>query len=178
MAGIRDTEVLASRVSHTVVESLRAEAHQKRVILNTLVNQVFQNHVNHYSPMLDKDFIPLPAIAVQKMMDQISKQDLTRIAHEAAESIVADRILIMRENHKQESFNNLLKTWCTVAGLAYLEKEERGKSVCIVQHNMGDKFSLFLEQIFYIILSRSVQNKFTIERPNDSVIIVTYDTHL
>lgn len=138
--------------------------------VNSLVNQVFSNYVDFYSSMPDAGIMPFSKSAIQKMAAEIPEKDLIRVARNVAESDVADIVLAMRGDYTLESFRWMFKIWCTLSGFAYREKEEEGNVVCIVQHNMGKPFSLFLEQTLATILGKKAKGKFELQLASNFVI--------
>jgi hypothetical protein len=120
--------------------------------------------------MPDTGIIPFPRVAIQKIMDVPSEQDITRVAREVAESNIGDIALIMKGDHDLESYKDVFRSWRAISNFVYREKEEEGKSICIVQHNMGKKFSLFLEQLLAAILTKMTKGRFEFQTTNDFVV--------
>ena len=145
-----------------VIEELQREANQGEISLNVLVNQVLRRFVewDRYENKLG--MIPIPKSMLSTLIDetiQLAKdakiEDLesyrTKIVYNAAETalnVMRDSVLFMRKDYSFWTVLDVLREYMKVAGIMSDHRIEAGrKHVFIIQHELGENWSLFAKEL-------------------------------
>jgi hypothetical protein len=167
------TGVVTSRIPLQIIEALRNEAESKNLTLSAQFNKVLRDHVAFHSLSPSAGFIPFSRRAIQEIMNEIPDETLTRIARNTANSDIPSIIYLLRSNFNLESSLDVLKTWCNVSNLPYRESYEDGKMTIVIQHDVGNKFSLFLKEKLMAIVEL-LKTKAEIRISQDILIITIH----
>ena len=158
----RKTKSITFRLDTMVIEELQREANQGEISLNVLVNQVLRRFVewDRYENKLG--MIPIPKSMLSTLIDetiQLAKdakiEDLesyrTRIVNNAAETalnVMRDSVLFMRKDYSFWTVLDVLREYMKVAGIMSDHRIEAGrKHVFIIQHQLGENWSLFAKEL-------------------------------
>lgn len=158
----RKTKSITFRLDTMVIEELQREANQGEISLNVLVNQVLRRFVewDRYENKLG--MIPIPKSMLSTLIDetiQLAKdakiEDLesyrTKIVYNAAETalnVMRDSVLFMRKDYSFWTVLDVLREYMKVAGIMSDHRIEAGrKHVFIIQHELGENWSLFAKEL-------------------------------
>jgi hypothetical protein len=158
----RKTKSITFRVDTKVIEELQREADQGEISLNVLVNQVLRRFVewDRYENKLG--MIPIPKSMLSTLIDRTMQlatdakiEDLesyrTKIVNNAAETalnVMKDSVLFMRKDYSFWTVLDVLREYMKVAGIMSDHSIEAGrKHVFIIQHELGENWSLFAKEL-------------------------------
>jgi hypothetical protein len=158
----RKTKSITFRVDTKVIEELQREADQGEISLNVLVNQVLRRFVewDRYENKLG--MIPIPKSMLSTLIDRTMQlatdakiEDLesyrTKIVNNAAETalnVMKDSALFMRKDYSFWTVLDVLREYMKVAGIMSDHRIEAGrKHVFIIQHELGENWSLFAKEL-------------------------------
>jgi len=145
-----------------VIEELQRDADQGEVSLNVLVNQVLRRYVewDRYESKLG--MIPIPKSMLSTLIDETMQLaadanvvDLesyrAKIVNNAAEtalSVMKDSVLFMRKEYSFWTVLDVLREYMKVSGIMSDHRIETGrKHVFIIQHELGENWSLFAKEL-------------------------------
>ena len=158
----RKTKSITFRLDTKVIEELQREADQGEISLNVMVNQVLRRFVewDRYENKLG--MIPIPKSMLSTLIDETMQlasdakiQDLesyrTKIVNNAAETalnVMKDSVLFMRKDYSFWTVLDVLREYMKVAGIMSDHRIEAGrKHVFIIQHELGENWSLFAKEL-------------------------------
>jgi hypothetical protein len=158
----RKTKSITFRLDTMVLEELQREANQAEISLNVLVNQVLRRFVEWDRFENKLGMIPIPKSMLSTLIDetiQLAKdakiEDLesyrTKIVNNAAETalnVMRDSVLFMRKDYSFWTVLDVLREYMKVAGIMSDHRIEAGrKHVFIIQHELGENWSLFAKEL-------------------------------
>lgn len=141
------TENISFRLSKIQLDQLRQEAEQKRISLNTLVNQIIDSHVNFVSNASKAGMIPVSKSVIIELLEGYNEEQIKAIAERTQKKIRIDRALQLRGKYDFATLVDIFVSWLNASGFSYRhdkDLENESRHTFIVQHNMGRKYSLFL----------------------------------
>jgi hypothetical protein len=158
----RKTKSITFRLDTKVIEELQREADQGEISLNVLVNQVLRRFVewDRYENKLG--MIPIPKSMLSTLIDETMRfasdakiPDLeshrAKIVNNAAETalnVMRDSVLFMRKDYSFWTVLDVLREYMKVAGIMSDHRIEAGrKHVFIIQHELGENWSLFAKEL-------------------------------
>lgn len=172
------------RLDTRVVTELQKEADFGEISLNVLVNQILRRYIewDRYENKLN--LLPIPKQMLIKMIDesiQVAKdakiQDLEdyrmKIAKNAAEialDIMKDSVLFMKKEYNLWTVLDVLRNYMKVAGITSDHSIQAGrKHVFIIQHDLGENWSLFAKELLSLIFTELAQVRADISETSKTV---------
>jgi hypothetical protein len=162
----RKSRSITFRLDTNVIEELQREADEGEFSLNILVNHVLRRYVewDRYEKKLR--MIPVPMTLLSKLIDDIMKlaadegildvnfhrDKIIKNAAETAFSVIRDSVLFMRKKYNLWSVLDVLQEYMKVSGIMSDHRIEPGRRhVFIIQHELGENWSLFAKELLYKI---------------------------
>jgi predicted DNA-binding ribbon-helix-helix protein len=151
----KKNESITFRLESEILVSLRQEARRKDVSVNTLVSQIAKQHTNWHSVAGQAGFISVRKPLLTKLLESQNDEQIRSLARYVALSSDKDFLLMLRRNYNIHSALDMFETWISISGYPYnhhvedLDYSNRLHSF-IVQHHMGMKWSLYLEERYRI----------------------------
>ena len=141
------------RFDGDVLEQLRKEANQKRVSLNTLASQVFKTHTEFSSASTKAGMIPFPKNLLVRLMNRLSEEEVQQLSQEIAKNEMKDMLLTIKHQYSTEAFIDLIDSWVRVCGFAFTHDHSDNTHSFIIQHEMGRRWSIYLEELFKFVFN-------------------------
>ena len=180
----KKTKSITFRLDSTVVEELQRDANQLEISLNVLVNQVLKRHVgwDRYENKLG--IMPIPKSMLVTLIDQTMKlaadakiPDLEsyrdKIVNNAAQTalkVMKDSVLFMRKDYSLWTVLEVLREYMKVSGIVSDHRiESSRKHVFVIQHDLGDNWSLFAKELLSKIFIELAQVRAEISTTSKTV---------
>jgi hypothetical protein len=168
------TKSTTFRLGIQIVQELQKEADQGEISLNVLVNQILRRYIewDRYEKKLN--LLPIPKLMLVRMIDEtlsvaenanISDLDdyrnkIARNAAEIAFNIMKDSVILMKKEYNLWSVLDVLRKYMKVAGITSDHTVEHGrKHVFVIQHELGENWSLFAKELLSLIFAQLAQVK-------------------
>lgn len=164
------SESITFRIPIELLESLRIEAQEDNVSLNTLVNQVIIGHEKWHKYSKKAGFITIPKDFQKLLMAKLTNDEIIQITQQKAK-YCKDVVSMLRSNYSVDSFLDVIEMWFKISNFSYRKDMNENKLRLTVQHNMGEKWSMFLSSLIQINLERLIDEKLIIEMTDETVII-------
>jgi hypothetical protein len=161
--------------SHTIDE-LQREADQNQISLNVLVNQALKRYSDWDSYENRIGMMPVPKAMLTSLIDKaidmareygIQEQDIgpfrDQIIKQAAEvafAIMKDAVLFMKKQYNLWTVLSVLQEYMKVSGINSDHRVEGGrKHVFVIQHELGENWSLFTKELLKLIFENLAKVK-------------------
>ncbi len=174
----KTTEVTTFRLDADLLESLRQEASQKDITVNTLVSQIIKEHVRWHANAPKAGVLPVRKALIKKLMEKYDEQDVKLIGRHVANLTNKDFLLMLTNVYNVESALECIETWSRISGYQYkhgILTSDKNMHRYIIQHDMGKKWSTYLAE-----LCRSIFDEFGIRNANfeitDNMLAFTVNT--
>jgi hypothetical protein len=123
----RKTKSITFRLDSMVVEELQRDANEGEISLNVLVNQVLKRYVEWDRYEIKLGMMPIPKLMLATLIDE-------------AMQLAIDAKITDLESYRAKIVNNAAQT-----ALKVIETER--KHVFIIQHDLGENWSLFAKEL-------------------------------
>lgn len=180
----KKTKSITFRLDSTVVEELQRDADQGEISLNVLVNQVLKRYVewDRYENKLG--MMPIPKSMLTTLIDEALqlaedakivdlesyRNKIVGNAAQTALNVMKDSVLFMRKEYSFWTVLDVLRQYMKVAGIVSDHRIETGrKHVFIIQHDLGDNWSLFAKELLSKIFIELAQVRSEISTTSKTV---------
>lgn len=185
----RKSRSVTFRLDSNVIDELQTEADNREISLNVLVNQVLKRYAEWDRYENKIGMMPVPRMILSNLIDKsisIAKssgvKDVDRyrdeIIKEAAElafTLMKDSVLFMKKQYNLWVVLSVLEEYLKVSGIKSDHKLEGSrKHVFIIQHELGENWSLFTKDLLALIFEKLANVKAEINvTPNTTIAEVT-----
>jgi hypothetical protein len=157
------------RLDSKVIDELQTEANNREVSLNVLVNQVLKRYAEWDRYENKIGMMPVPRMILSNLIDKaisiarssgIKDVDLYRdqIIKQAAElafTLMKDSVLFMKKQYNLWVVLSVLEEYMKVSGIKADHKLEGfRKHVFVIQHELGENWSLFTKELLALIFEK------------------------
>jgi hypothetical protein len=177
------------RLDSKVIDELQTEADNREISLNVLVNQVLKRYAEWDRYENKIGMMPVPRMMLSNIIDRaisIAKSsgmknidhyrdEIIRQAAELAFTLMKDSVLFMKKQYNLWVVLSVLEEYMKVSGIKSDHKLEGSrKHVFIIQHELGENWSLFTKDLLALIFERLANVKAEISvTPNTTIAEVT-----
>ncbi len=158
---------------------MQREADQKETSLNVLVNQVLKRYTEWDSYESKIGMMPVPKVMLSSLIDKsiaiardkIGVKDLSpyrdeiiKSAAQIAFSIMKDSVLFMKKQYNLWTTLAVLQEYMKVSGINSDHRVEGGrKHVFVIQHELGENWSLFTKELLKLIFENLANVKVNVD---------------
>jgi len=142
----RKTETVAFRLDDSTIKKLRNEAEHKEISLNTLVSQIFRQHIGWHSNAAKAGFLTVRKDLIFELLKLASEEQLAKTAEYVAKKGTRDFVLMLRNEYNITSALDVIETWIRIAGYPYRHDVDYTKHSYTINHDMGRKWSVYLKE--------------------------------
>jgi hypothetical protein len=160
------TRSVTFRLDSSILEELQHEADQREISLNVSVNQILKRYCqwDRYESRIG--MMPVPKIMLSYCIDKaisIAKDngiqniesyrdEIIKQAAGIAFGLMKDSVLFMKKNFNLWVVLSVLEEYMKVSGIKADHKIEAGrKHVFVIQHELGENWSLFTKELLTLI---------------------------
>ena len=173
------------RLDSKVIDELQTEADNREISLNVLVNQVLKRYADWDRYENKIGMMPVPRMILSNLIDKaiaIAKSsgikdvdhyrdEIIKQAAELAFTLMKDSVLFMKKQYNLWVVLSVLEEYMKVSGIKADHKLEGSrKHVFIIQHELGENWSLFSKELLGLIFEKlaNVKADFSVT-PNTTV---------
>lgn len=162
----KKTRSVTFRLDSTVIDELQTEADNREISLNVLVNQVMKRY-SEWDRFENKiGMMPVPKVILSSLIDKaISvaksngikdvdryRDEIIKQAAQLAFGLMKDSVLFMKRQYNLWVVLAVLEEYMKVSGIKADHKIEGSrKHVFIIQHELGENWSLFTKELLGLI---------------------------
>ncbi len=173
------TRSITFRLDSSVIDEMQREADQKETSLNVLVNQVLKRYTEWDSYESKIGMMPVPKVMLSSLIDKsiaiardkIGVKDLSpyrdeiiKSAAQIAFSIMKDSVLFMKKQYNLWTTLAVLQEYMKVSGINSDHRVEGGrKHVFVIQHELGENWSLFTKELLKLIFENLANVKVNVD---------------
>jgi hypothetical protein len=166
------TEGVTFRLPSENLEQLYKEAETRQISVNTLVNQIINEHLDWhlYAAQAKLYYVPKPFIS--RVLERFTEQQLSDLSEASANKDFVDIGLLLRGEFTISSFLSILENWSRISDIPYRTEENEIAQKIIIEHNMGPKYSYLFKEIYRRLLENAFDTK-TQFNITDNTIVLT-----
>ena len=173
------------RLDSKVIDELQTEADNREISLNVLVNQVLKRYADWDRYENKIGMMPVPRMILSNLIDKaisIAKSggikdvdhyrdEIIKQAAELAFALMKDSVLFMKKQYNLWVVLSVLEEYMKVSGIKADHKLEGSrKHIFIIQHELGENWSLFSKELLGLIFEKlaNVKAEFNVT-PNTTI---------
>jgi hypothetical protein len=168
------TEGVTFRLPSDNLEQLCKEAETRQISVNTLVNQIVNEHLDWHLYAAQAKLYYVPKPFVSRILERFTEQQLSELAEASAKKDFVDIGLLLRGEFTMSSFLSILENWSRISDIPYRAEEIDNTQKIIIEHNMGSKYSYLFKEIYRLLLENSFEIKANFDI-TDNTIVLTFD---
>ena len=173
------TRSITFRLESSIIEELQTEAEYRETSLNVLINQILRRYSNWERYENKMGMLPVPKIMLSSMMDEVMKigkengiedvimfrnllmKELSQIAF----IFLKDSVLLIKKNYNLLTVLEVLEQYMKVVGINSDHRiDDDGKHIYVIQHKLGENWSLFIKEFLILIFENLGKVKVDISR--------------
>ncbi|HEX2014610.1 MAG TPA: hypothetical protein VLA68_05215 [Nitrososphaera sp.] len=162
----KKTRSVTFRLDSSVIDELQTEADSREISLNVLVNQILKRYSEWDRYENKIGMMPVPKVILSSLIDRaISvakssgikdidryRDDIIKQAAQLAFGLMKDSVLFMKKQYNLWVVLAVLEEYMKVSGIKADHKIEGSrKHVFIIQHELGENWSLFTKELLALI---------------------------
>ena len=156
--GNNKNNVISLRIDHEVVRTLKEQAKVDRMSLNVLANNVLQNYVDWERDAKKAGFIPVTKDMLSSILLKVADEDIEKIV-EQTKDIIKAQIIYMEKRYDIQSFLHWFRNRCRASGFSEKEFYQNEILICIIQHELGWKWSVYCKTLIKTVLKDLTNDK-------------------
>ena len=184
----RKTRSVTFRIDASVIDELQAESDSREISLNVMVNQILKRYAEWDRYENKIGMMPVPKVILSSLIDKaISvakssgikdidryRDEIIKQAAQLAFGLMKDSVLFMKRQYNLWVVLAVLEEYMKVSGIKADHKIEGSrKHVFIIQHELGENWSLFTKELLGLIFQNLANVKAEINTtPNTTVATV------
>jgi hypothetical protein len=162
----KKTRSVTFRLDSSVIDELQAEADNREISLNVLVNQVLKRYSEWDRYENKIGMMPVPKVILSSLIDKAIavakssgikdvdryRDEIIKQAAQIAFGLMKDSVLFMKRQYNLWVVLSVLEEYMKVSGIKADHKLEGSrKHVFIIQHELGENWSLFTKELLALI---------------------------
>jgi hypothetical protein len=179
------TRSITFRLESSIIEELQTEAEYRETSLNVLINQILRRYSNWERYENKMGMLPVPKIILSSMMDEIMKiarengiddvnmfrnllmKELSQIAF----IFLKDSVLLIKKNYNLLTVLEVLEQYMKVVGINSDHRiDDDGKHIYVIQHKLGENWSLFIKEFLILIFENLGKVKVDISSTQNTIV--------
>ena len=166
------TRNMALRISEDVVDAFESNAQQKNINHNTLLTQIVKHYVGYEGNAGIAGLIAFPRSLLVMLLDGCPEKKIISMARHTSQDVMTDIMAILQKEYTVESFLDLIESWARVSNIPFKHEVKGTLNTCVVYHNMGKNWSLYLGHLYKNVIEELIQKKVSVTTSNNAVRIM------
>lgn len=147
-----NNESITFRISSSILEKLYSQAESQQTSLNTLVSQVLTNYADWDMTAIDAGWMVIPRDELGEIINHLDEKEVIAAATKSVER-TRDIRLLMTNTNNIDAFLFILYHRSRKSGFHYKEYRTEHNIRIVIQHEMGEKWSIFTKTLYEGILN-------------------------
>jgi hypothetical protein len=181
----KKTRSVTFRLDSKVIDEIQEEADNREISLNVLVNQVLKRYAEWDRYENKIGMMPVPRVILSHLVDKCMsvakssgikdvnhyRDEIIKQAAELAFTLMKDSVLFMKKQYNLWVVLSVLEEYMKVSGIKSDHKLEGSrKHIFIIQHELGENWSLFTKELLALIFEKLANVKAEINvTPNTTI---------
>jgi hypothetical protein len=163
------TRSMSLRISEDIVEAFETNAKKNNINHNMLLTQIIKHHAGYDGNVGSAGLVAFPRSLLVKLMDGCSEEKIISMADYISKDVMTDTMAILKNEYTVESFLDVIESWARVSHIPFRHKVKGALNTCVIQHNMGKNWSLYLGHLYKNVIEELTHRKVSITTSNNTV---------
>ena len=146
------TKTITFRINEVVLDRLTSESERRGISVNTFANQIFKDFLDWDMLQPKAGMIPIAKPVIVEMFRKMSEEEVIDLAKRVGRDTIHDIVFFMKQRMNLDSFLSWLEMWAKKnSSIGFSHSTEDGVHVCIMKHDLGEKWSLYHKTVLQTI---------------------------
>ena len=147
MAEKKQTDSVSLRLDTNTWNKLKIFAGKQKTSPNSLVSQILDSYVEWEMSAVSAGWMVMPKPFIRELFELIDKDKIEKTIVKLSVRMAKDMNLYMRGKHSLDSWLSILRARSSRSGFSWTEYKEDGKLEIVMQHDMGENWSIYLKSL-------------------------------
>ncbi|MGI0018487.1 MAG: hypothetical protein ACREA1_07245 [Nitrosotalea sp.] len=152
MAIPKQTESVSLRLDKNTWNKLKVVASKQKLSPNALVSQILDSHLEWELTAAAAGWVVMPKPFLIELFKVVDSDTIEKVTTKLSSRMAKDISLYMRGKHDLNSWLSVIRVRCARSAFNLTEYEDEAKHEMIMQHDMGENWSLYFKTYFQNIL--------------------------
>ena len=148
----RRTRSTTYRLPEDMLQDLDAVAKQEEVSQNLLVKQILDSYLRWEVSATKAGWVVMPRAVLMKIIDELDEKSIIKIGSDSAKAVFKDIALFMHGKFDFDAWIAVVRDRCKRSGFHLKETTSNGKTTLVMQHDLGEKWSVFFKTYYQEML--------------------------
>lgn len=144
----KQTESVSLRLDKNTWNKLKVLAGKQKLSPNALVSQILDSYLEWELTATAAGWIVMPKPFLIELFKVIDGNMIEKVITKLSSRMAKDISLYMRGKHDLNSWLSIIRARCNRSEFNLTEYEDEAKHELIIQHNMGENWSLYFKTYF------------------------------
>ncbi len=144
----KQTESVSLRLDTITWNKLKTFASKQKTSPNALVSQILDSYVEWEMKAVAAGWAVMPKPFLIELFKLIDKDKVEKTITNLSARMAKDMNLYMRGKHSLDSWLSILRARSSRSGFNWTEYEEDGKLEIVMQHDMGQNWSIYFKTFY------------------------------
>ena len=144
----RRTRSTTYRLPEDMLQKLDALAAQEQVSENVLVKQILGSYLQWEVSATKAGWVVMPREVLMKIINDLDEKTIIKIGTDSAKAVFKDIALFMHGKFDFDAWIAIVRDRCKRSGFHLKETTTTGETTLIMQHDLGEKWSVFFK-VYY-----------------------------
>ena len=150
----KKTEIASFRFEKETINELKKNASLQNISVNNLVNHIIDDHIKWHSSASLAGLVPFPKSLLMKIMEKLDDEQIIDLATYIVNDQIKDIVLMLRREYNLKQFLDVVESWAKISNLPLIQDTKDDKIKFVLQHEMGEKWSLYFYHVFRMIFEQ------------------------
>lgn len=155
-----------------VVTELEAESSERNVSLNVITKQILEKHLQWHRFADKMDILPVPSAILRTLSKNLEMDDIFKLVDEI-HNLIKKEVMFAKGKYDLRRCVEALEDYMKSSGLKSEHRIEGSLQHFIIQHELGMKWSLLIEQLLKKIFHEFLPAKDLKFQTSDSILVAT-----
>ena len=144
---------ISARINEDVKDSIENESQVQQISFNAMLNKILKKHVEWERFTQEIGMIYMSKSVFRNILVKINDKDLKILAATTCRAAMRDAVIYIK---KELTITTLLETfdlWLSASHIHFRRVNADDSEKYIIQHDLGEKYSLYLYTAFNAVLS-------------------------
>ena len=144
----KQTESVSLRLDKNTWNKLKVLASKQKLSPNALVSQILDSHLEWELTATAAGWVVMPKPFLIELFKVIDSDTIEKVITKLSSRMAKDISLYMRGKHDLNSWLSIIRARCARSEFNLTEYEDETKHELIIQHDMGENWSLYFKTYF------------------------------
>jgi hypothetical protein len=144
----KQTESVSLRLDKSTWNKLKIVSKKQKISPNSLVSQILDSYLEWELTAAAAGWVVMPKLFLVELFKVVEREKIEKTITKLSSRMAKDISLYMKGKHDLNSWLSLIRARCVRSEFDLTEYEDERKHELIMQHNMGENWSIYFKVYF------------------------------